>query len=474
MVGLIFLKYVDLLISLLARFAVDAARSINAMSSRWTSRSRKRRSASIDTVRFSGAILVFPLLCFLSFASFASAQVALSLPLQGHYRAGRYMPVSITTAHDSGAVSIEGNGAIPTSLVVHQGTNVIVPWLATSQSLRNLRWSMPGIAPHLVGLPLSPLGDDEKLVGFAGEQPSAMQALFPGNTIVPIALDLSRPLLEPVQAWEALDGIVLSAAALARLDENHRGLLIASGTMLAVRSDPAPDTRWPWKQVGKYWVLRPDLSGPRTIIVPSAYLPTYGWERGWPASFRRGVISIAILFCILGAGVLLWRSRWAVAGFVVLCAITIGGFGAWYARRSPILQMTAGVMTRDSSLAQYDLWTWQSPIRVSPGSFSAAGLTHPVFATDRQVEQSQIRLECTADGRPDRFTFYLGPDRSLAFLTRLVRRDENPVPLQSAARSLSDFAAELYLRPGEHVAGQFQVNNPYTGAATPVVRIDGR
>jgi hypothetical protein len=432
----------------------------------------KRRSAFIDHAHRRGAISASLIFCLIAVASRASAEVNLSFPLQGHYRAGRYMPVRITTANETGVVTIDATAAMPTAITVNAGTDVIVPWLATSTSLKNVHWSMNGHGPHAVDSPMVPAGDDEKLVGFAGEPPGDVAAVFPGNRIVPVALDLSRPLLEPVQAWETLDAIVLSPAALARLDENHRGLLVASGMTLAVGTDAAPDVNWPWERLGKYWVLRHHISGPTTAIVPSAYLPTYGWERGWPASFRRSVIFIVILFCIFGTGVLLWRSRWSVAIFVALCAITIGGFTAWYASQSPVLQLTAGVMTRHGPMSQFDLWTWESPIRGSTASFPAAGFTHPVFDNRRQIEQSQIRLECTPDGQPDRFMFNLEANQSLAFLTRLVRLDDTRLPLLPASRSLGDFVGELYLGAGEHAAGQFEVNNPYTGAATPVVLIN--
>lgn len=432
----------------------------------------QRRSAFIDHPHLRGAISASLIFCLIAVASRASAEVSLSLPLQGHYRVGRYMPVRLTTTNETGIITINAAWAMPTSITVTAGTDVIVPWLATSTPPKNVHWSMNGLAPHVIDSPISVAGDDEKLVGFAGVPPGDIAALFPGNRIVPVALDLSRPLLEPAQAWEALDAIVLTPAALARLDENHRAMLVASGMTLAVRTDAAPDVRWPWEQLGKYWVLRHDISGPTTAIVPLAYLPTYGWERGWSASFRRSVIFIAILFCIFGAGVLLWRSRWSVLIFVVLCAITIGGFEAWYARQPPVLQLTGGVMTRQGRMSQFDLWTWQSPIRDSTVSFPAAGLTHPVFDTNRQVEQSQIHLDCTADGRPDRFTFHLEANQSLAFLTRLVRLHDKQLPLPPASRSMGDFVSELYLRPGEHAAGQFEVNNPYTGAATPVVLIN--
>lgn len=365
---------------------------------------------------------------------------------------------------------LRARGMLPTSLAADGPPDVIVPWLALSDSISDAQWEGGDGGGHSLATPLHALSDDERLVGFAGTSPGEGRLLFPGKTIVPVELDLSRPLLEPAEAWECLDAVVLSAAACARLDESHLATLLAGGTLIAVRSDTRPDARWPWTQVGKDWVLRFSPAGPPSIIEPAAYSPTYDWERGWPATFRRRVFLAAVLFCLLGGAVLLWRSRWTAIAFLVLSCLVVAAFGTWYGRQSPMLQLSAGVRIDDGPVTQFDLWTWQSPMRSADGSFPAAGLTRPALASARQAEQTQIRLECSHDGRPERFLFHLDPGQSLAFRSRDLRLDAPAPPALSPARGpFADLASTLYLRSGQNIGGEYVARAYGSSQSVPVI-----
>jgi hypothetical protein len=263
--------------------------------------------------------------------------------------------------------------------------------------------------------------------------------------------------------------VVLSASAAARVDEAHRSALLAGGTIIAVRSDAQPDDHWPWKLEGGYWILRYAPAGPRSIVEPAAYEPTYGWERGWPESFRRRVVFAAVLFCILSLGTLLWRSRWTVLAFVTVSLVFVAIFATWYGRQSPMLWLESAVRVEVGPISQFDLWTWQSPVRSADASFPIAGLTHPFLGTLRQVEQTRLRLICRPDGSPDHFDFHLEPGQSLAMLSRQLRL-VSPMPNLSLASAAShDFADSLYLQPGSHLQGQYIVRE----SATPVIVIAG-
>jgi hypothetical protein len=359
---------------------------------------------------------------------------------------------------------------LPTSLAGDGAPDVVVPWLALSDSVSDARWEGGDGGSHPLATRLHPLSDNERLVAYAGILPNGGQLLFPGKTIVPIGLDLSRPLLEPVAAWESLDAVVLSAAAFTRLDESHVSMLLAGGTVIAVRSQTRPDARWFWTHVGEDWVLRFSPAGPSSIIEPAAYSPTYEWERGWPATFGRRIVLAAVLFCLVGGAVLLWRSRWAAAAFVALSCLFAAALAAWYARQSPMLQLAAAVRIDEGPVTQFDVWTWDSPVRASDGSFPAAGLTRPVFASARQPEQTQTRLECSSDGQPDRFLFHIAPGQSLAFLSRDLRLDPPAPPALSPARGpFADFATTLYFRRGDVVAGQYAARASDFRPSVPVI-----
>jgi len=233
------------------------------------------------------------LLTYLLVTPFVRADVTISLPLEGHYRPGRYMPVRVAIGNDGGAITLSAAGAVPTELEASANRDAIVPWLAVTAALRDPRWISAGSGSHSIRLPLRVLDENEELVGVAGEDPGAARSVFPAKTIVPIALDLSQPRPGPAEAWEALDALVLSEAAFVRLKKAQWQTFAAAGTAVVVRSAHVPADGWPWRKVGDYWVLWRQPVGPDSLLEPDVYLPTYGWERGWPASFRRQAIFVS-------------------------------------------------------------------------------------------------------------------------------------------------------------------------------------
>src|SRR5205807_2470341 len=105
----------------------------------------------------------------------------------------------------------------------------------------------------------------------------ASTQLFGAGTIS-IPLDSADPLPGPAVAWTALDGVVLDAAAMARIDHDRRSTLLAGGVVLAVAADAMPDTVWPWRREGSLWVLRHLPVGPADQPVDErAYAPTAAW-----------------------------------------------------------------------------------------------------------------------------------------------------------------------------------------------------
>lgn len=385
----------------------------------------------------------------------AVGQTLVSFPTEGRFRPGRYMPVRVQR-DGAGTLTFEARGMLPTSLAPDSAADLVFPWLALSDSVTDARWASGNGERHSIATPLQALSDDERLVAYAGTPSGDGKFLCPGQTIVPVELDPSRPLLEPPEAWQCLDAVVLSAAAFARLDKSQLTTLLAGGTAVAVRSQARPVGKWPWEPIGDMWVVRFSPAGPSSIAEPAAYSPTYEWQRGWPATFRRPVFLAAVLFCLVGGAVLLWRSRWAAVAFVALSCLFVVAFAAWYAKQSPMLQLTAAVRVDNAPVTQFDLWTWHSPVRATDGSFPAAGVTWPVFASGRQPEQTHARLQCAPDGRPDRFLFHLDPGQSLAFLSRNLSLDPPAPPTLASARGpFVDLATTLYLHPGDIITGQY-------------------
>ena len=402
----------------------------------------------------------------------ALGDTTVSFPTDGHYRPGRYLPVRVQGAAGRGTLTFAGRGMVSTQVSDADTNDVLLPWLPVADVIDEAHWQSGDGADHPLTVRFRALGADERLVAFAGTPTDAGQLLFPGNTTVPVTLDTARPLLDPVEPWECLDAVVLSAAAAARVDETHRVALLAAGTAIAVRSSARPDDGLPWVRVGDYWVARYAPAGPASIVEPDAYSPTYEWERGWPARFRHAVFFAAVLFCILAMAVPLWRSRWAAPAFLALAALSGAAFAAWYARQSPMLERTCAIRFENAGVTQFDLWTWLSPVRPADGSFPAAALTRPAFATSHQPEQIGVRLMCSADGRPERFTFHLEPGQSLAMCSRELRVGAATPPpgLARASRPFADFAEALYGGRDARIEGQYTARGGGAGPdAVPVI-----
>ena len=378
------------------------------------------------------------------------AGVTISFPLEGYYRPGRYMPVHLSATGNE-TITLRATGSVPTQVSAAANVDLIVPWL-TLETVRNAHWSSSLSGDHLLDS-LKPLPDDQRLVGLVGDDGSAANLLFPNQKIIPVTLDASAPLLTPAAAWETLDGVLLDVAAAARLKPVQISTILAARTIIAVRSDTLPDKTWPWERRGPFWVLRHPPVGPTSPLTADAYTPTYDWQRGWPADFHRQVLLAAALFSILALGVTLYRSRFMLVALGGLCVIAVAGFAWWYRRQPANLTMIANVWVRDGSLTQRDTWRWESAVRPVDRSSLSPYLSHPVFVSTRQIEQTKARLLVSDAGGRWVYTYHVEPYTSLAFLTRGVWPSGSRPPLDPSATPFPQFVQQLYLGEEEKLVG---------------------
>lgn len=422
------------------------------------------RNGGRPGVVWMAAVVVF------TFVAQLNAGMTVSLPYDGRFRAGHFMPVRVTVTGVGGELELHARGAMPTwvaGTAAPVGGEMTVPMLMVSESAKEL--VVGGAAP--VGLRV--LGEDERLVGFAGADVGAGKALFPGATLIAVRLDLTGPLLDPPLAWEGLDAVVLSPAARARLSDAQTGVLVSAGVALVVVGEAVPDRRWPWERSGGgAWVLRHRVAGPASAVAAGAYAPTYTWDRGVPGRVRRQVVWVAAVFCICAALASLWRSRRAAGAVVGLCVLTAAGVGAIYMRSPPRLLLQKTIAVRGDRLTQYDDWAWHASLGESRSSMPAYQLTVPVFASSRQVEVSGVRLECDARGKPLAYVFRTGLGESLAFVTRDVLPSFEISGYAPAVAPWGRFATDLYAMPGDRLAGEAQIAAELS--ATVVERADGR
>jgi hypothetical protein len=412
-------------------------------------------------------------LCWLLASSPAhAADVRITLPLEGNYRAGRFMPVHVTASGVRGeTLTLAARGAVPVAVTAYGGNiNVIVPWLAVRDSLNDPSWS-DGSGGHPLELKVRAASDGEKLVALAGEDAAAARLLFPNETVLAIRLDASQPLLVPTVAWEALDGLILDPASAARVEESQLRAMLAAGTTVAVRTIRRPAGRWPWTHEGELWVVRNFPLGPAGTIEPDAYRPTYNWVRGWPADFRRRAVLAGAVGGILVLAASMWRSRRAAVAVIGINAVVLGLWLAWAARQTPVLQLSGRVLVQGESLWQEDHWTWFSPLTAADVAMPAETLTKPIFASAHQIESSGIRWGWSDETRSGQYGCHLDPRTSMAFLKREVMVQYAIPDLTPGRSALATMVRELYLRPGDQLLGE---TTDASDQVTVVVRAKSR
>jgi hypothetical protein len=368
------------------------------------------------------------LIALISTATAANAQI--SLPLQGYFRPGKFMPVRV-----DGPCEIKIDGGA------------------------NLRSQRAGIAPVLMydadaqiegtTIPLHPIGDDERLVG--GE---ADADIFPGNKTVRIPLEAADLLASPAGAWEALDAIVLDSAEIAKIDDRRRSALLASGVLLGTHGTGPPDNRWPWIAQGSLWVLRCSPLGPKNRVVDeSVYAPTFAWTAALPAQLRRWILSAGALLAIAAIGLSFWNSRWAVVAIVLLAAATTAAVAMGQRSIGAAVQSGGDIVIEQNNLVQRDIWLFQRARQSGRFAVTWEGSTHPIAASLEQLRQATLEVVLNTQGSL-RFSWHSDRGDTMAFLRREITPG-NIGPASSEFTSpMEELARTDYLSPQTGIRGQ--------------------
>ena len=369
----------------------------------------------------------------------SSALADISSPLGGYYRAGKYMPLRVDLEHASSpsSLAITGEGMIESRLpVTSRHTQAILPILVTG-SLRQMRWQA-GESSASIDIPWRPLASNERLVGVTTlDKTIANQlyrAIFEGDRVESVRLDSSDPLPGPAVGWQTLDAVILDSGD--RLDPAKMQTLLAGGTLFIIRSERAPDARWPWRRIDvpsegsspvAFWVLRQELRGPRLTETSTDAFRT-ALEAGWPAAYRLRIIVCAVAFATAILLVALLRSRWAAAAAIVLSLVTAGGLSLWWRGRAPVRLRTASVIVQREGAVQNDEWAYRTSLGRGIDRATFADLTFPLFSPD-SGEPAHLALICREDGRPAQFVYDTAPGGSIAFISRSVVTDFRPPAL---------------------------------------------
>ncbi len=380
---------------------------------RFLSVSASRRSSSV-LIPVIASIL---LMCGRAIADSPSKSAdghppAFSLPLNGYYRVGRYMPVGFPPSQDEFRVSIDGK----IETIVNDPAGGIAPCAVcrTPSSDSNLFAS------------LHELRSDEKLIGLAtGDMPAQF---FVGSKIIPITLDPARPLPGAPSAWQTLDAVFLDTTAAANLGDDRINTLLSGGTSLFVHASTQqpPESTWPWRLDRGYWILR----GARPLLAElddDNFAPLSVLSPGRSAQDRAqvfwlaGIWSVVVLLIMVSP---LCKGRAAPIAVCAMAGLAFTSINLLDQIQLPT-QSAMGFVHSAEDPAFKDMWIFNRALKNCSTTSDFDRLAIAILP--RNGGPSNIKLICTRTGNPVEFRYDLSADQASAFVYRTIIRE----PLRS-------------------------------------------
>ncbi|HEX4053174.1 MAG TPA: hypothetical protein VHX86_02820 [Tepidisphaeraceae bacterium] len=377
---------------------------------------------------------------------------AVSLPLKGYFHPGRAMPVrwDISSGKSAdGIIQLSASGAI-TSLVQWAGNpHGIFPWLVIDRNVRDIRWRLPDGSGGSFSS-LHPLEDSDWLVASTLNDDSAAGSLFRGRRV--ILLHLPSGMDGPAMAWETLDAILLTPEALTKISSSVRGDLFAAGVELAVMGEARPDGILPWQHSGPWWLASANLRL-APMVDSDAYAPTYGWVAGRSAEFRRHIFLLGAIYCLIVAGIALWRSRWMAVAIVAASILAGFVFASENRKSSPIFRRGGVVRLIDGSALKDD-WVYQVSHRDADFRMPVEDSVRPVFFSLSQLRTMNLAMDCGDSGQPVAISGRLSADEPLALMHRRLSVKSIGGPLVAPATTPLRLLAADPMYRGFAIAGQ--------------------
>ena len=401
-------------------------------------------------------------------STLAAAPFAVTLPLEGYFRPGRYMPVHVTAAAPddrNDGLTITANQSVWTFLASEGGKlDTVVPLMPMSAQVPGVSVKWMIYHGTDIDLPLHPLADNQRLVGFAGAEIGAADALNMARQLdgqsqwFAEPLDSSQPVAGIAECWETLDVMVLDGPTFGRIEASKMSSLVAAGVTLLVQSPRPPDAEWPWRPaMSGWWMLRYAPAGPQSATYsPEAYTAVSYFPGGLVKSERWQLViyGVAIEAAILLL-VLIGRRRLGILWAVVLGGGFLGAavyLGSWQ-RLSRMIQGSIEVV--GPHITQNDVWAFETSPNLAYSRLRWVDGLHLILASGDQWPGIDARLQCFANGKPDVLFFNLLPDHKVAvYARRCGPRGPVTMPTTDGTSPMHILAKDFYLNKGDRILGQ--------------------
>ena len=346
--------------------------------------------------------------------------LAQSLPLDGYYRPGEYMPVKLGATQQTRIVAPQ---CVPT-IVAASSQPQIVPFLTLSDAAVELK---VGTQSFLIRA----LKPNQRLIGLVDVEPAGIARVFPNHEIVTVKLERGDLQNAVGMSFDSLDVVVCSADTFMAIDAKTIDMLLDCGVTLAVRSSSPPDRRRTWETLEDFQLLRamhplPMNATPRQDV----YQPIQSWRPQRSAGARLLMVLIGSALAVTVLAFSLLPRRFAAVSIVSFCLVA--SLGIWMAtrqRRARTWVVTGEIQHQSQKdvfhyFASADTQHFEESLRV-------AGYPIPYSLS----HAADLNLQLHVDGERVSVSFDLNSTRRLCLLTRGDWRRDDSEPIDVSALS---------------------------------------
>ncbi len=284
---------------------------------------------------------------------------------------------------------------------------------------------------------------DQRFVILDGATPADTDGLFPGMEVVTTQMSLDRV------TWESPNAVVFGPSRAAAVSPELVGQLLANGSAVVVKGQPAPQGPWAWEPITGGSQVSVPIAGPSRFVSPDIYDAYNLQPVGRTVALRKQVVLLGCLATLaIGAAALLppkrAQARWAV---LLTTGIATIGLIVWAWQSEDVIRTRLKIVVIGKDVAQVDAWTFER----SPG---------PTHVTEDPRDIGYPVLHATAherlaglDVQPESLNYIVDRRLPMALLKRTVEPTVAPPASIAAVPFELRRVTGLYQSPQVRVLG---------------------